>query len=255
MKRRERFNYEKMIGTALATAAVGTALILGASKLSKPNLENRLANTAQISTSTKIQRNEQIPIELPRTQEALPQKAQQKNPLIAYAEYTGNFEGRELRVYDPNPNDNKPEPTIGIGHYLDRGNSRETFARVLPEVDFDSVYNGRTELTDEQVNELFAEDIKEYVERTKRFFPKFDEYPQYLRQALVDGFYRGDLGDSPKTRELINQGEFAEASDEYINRKDYKNAIANGMAGIRTRMDANRNAMIRYAMENPESKE
>lgn len=166
-----------------------------------------------------------------------------KNPNIEYAQYTANFEGRRSKVYDPNPNDGKPEPTIGVGHYLDRTNSRQTFAKVLPEADYDAVYSGKQELTKEQIERLFAEDISKYVDTAKKLFPKFDSYPLKLRQALVDGCYRGDLLDSPKTRRLINEGKFQEAGDEYTNRRDYREAPSKGMNGIVTRMNKNREAI------------
>jgi len=118
--------------------------------------------------------------------------------LLAYAEYTGNFEGRRNKIYDPNPDDDKSEPTIGVGHYLDRGDSKEVFTRVLPEVDYNAIYAGKQELTTEQINRLFAYDIKKYVEKTKKLFPKFDSYPKYLRQALVDGCLGGNYLEAQK---------------------------------------------------------
>ncbi len=172
--------------------------------------------------------------------------------LTEYARYTGDFEGWRNWVYDPNPSDGDPEPTIGVGHYLDRENSRETFEKVLPEVDYNMVYEGGLDLTDGQINRLFAEDISEYVMIAEKLFPKFNSYPLYLRQALVDGCYRGDLFDSPKTRRLINEESWEEAADEYINRRDYRDAIKNGMRGIKIRMNENRRRMLKYANSNQE---
>ncbi|MBU1136064.1 MAG: hypothetical protein ABIG37_02205 [Nanoarchaeota archaeon] len=173
-------------------------------------------------------------------------KKKVEDDLMLYARYTSQFEGKRDKVYDPNPNDNKLEPTIGVGHYLDRADSRETFGRVLPEVDYDLVYSGKQKLTEEQIDKLFASDIEGYVKIARNLFPKFETYPEYLRQALIDGCYRGDLLDSPKTRKLINKGNFQEASQEYINRKDYRNAEKNGMKGIVIRMNRNREAMRRF---------
>ncbi len=163
-----------------------------------------------------------------------------KNDLVEYARYTASFEGRKSKVYDPNPNDGKPEPTIGVGHYLDRADSRSTFSKALPEVDYDAVYSGRQELTSEQIDRLFAEDLPKYVKLAKGYFPKFDTYPLDLREALVDGCYRGDISGSPKTRALINAGKFEEAASEYLNNDEYKNASKKGMRGIEIRMRRNR---------------
>ncbi len=167
-----------------------------------------------------------------------------------YAQYTSPFEGRENRVYDARPRDpNIYEPTIGVGHNLNRGDSRETFARVLPEVNYDDVYSGRAALSDNQIDRLLENDIEEHVRRARRDVRGFDNLPDYLRQALVDMAYRGDLGNSPNTRRLMNAGNWREASNEYINRKEYRNAEANGMSGLRGRMDSNRDRILRYAEE------
>ena len=174
--------------------------------------------------------------------------SQEENNLnLKYAKYTAQFEGRRNKVYDPNPMDNKPEPTIGVGHYLGRPNSKQTLEKVLPGVSHEKLLSGEQALTDEQIDVLLASDIEEYVKTAQRLFPQFDSYPLYLRQALVDGCYRGDLLDSPKTRELINQGRWEDASREYLNRDDYRNAGLNGMNGITKRMNKNRDAMRTYA--------
>lgn len=166
-----------------------------------------------------------------------------------FAEYIAGFEGRRNRVYDPNPNDGKDEPTIGIGHFLERGDSRETFDRILPEVNHDSVRNGRKILTDNEVDRLFKHDIQIYIDRARNLIGNFDTFPEYLQTALVDMSYRGDLGDSPKTRILLNEGRFRDAADEYINRREYMEAESNGMRGLRIRMDSNRNRILNYAQE------
>ena len=166
-----------------------------------------------------------------------------------FAKYIAQFEGRKNRVYDPMPNDGKPEPTIGIGHYLDRGDSRETFARVLPDVNYDSIYTGKSVLTDSQIDKLFAEDLIKYVERAKSLVPTFDNFPVTVQTALVDMAYRGDLGDSPRMRSLLNTGKVREASNEYINRAEYRNADKKGVRGVKTRMDSNRKRLIDYASQ------
>ena len=154
---------------------------------------------------------------------------------------------RAHKVYDPNPRDGKPEPTIGAGHYMDRGDSRETFFRVLPLVNWNNIYDGKTALTNEEIDILFAEDLKTYVERAKKLVPEFDSLPDYVSTALVDMAYRGDLGDSPKTRALINSGKFAEAANEYINRREYRDAESKGIRGVKIRMDSNRQRLLDYA--------
>jgi hypothetical protein len=203
--------------------------------------------TIQTATLEEIPGIPEFPREHKITERAPQKEDSTKTSSLTYAEYIAGWEGRRSGVYDPNPNDGKPEPTIGVGHYLDRGNSRETFARVLPEVNYDKIYSGRKEITKDQIDKLFAHDLKEYIAKTKKAFPKFHTYPAELQAALVDGFYRGDLSGSPKTRRLINEGKWEEASIEYLNNREYLNSRASGMSGVATRMEENSRRMRNYS--------
>ncbi|MDP4039674.1 MAG: hypothetical protein Q8P57_03790 [Candidatus Pacearchaeota archaeon] len=172
----------------------------------------------------------------------------EKKDYSGIARHIENMEGRRTKVYDPNNADNFDEPTIGIGHYMGRGDSKETFREVLPGVNWDSVYRGELELTDDEVDVLFAHDLGIYIERTRRLMPHFDSYPEYLKTTLVDMSYRGDLVGSPKTRKLMNDGDFFGAAREYLNSREYRESV-NGMLGIKNRMEENQRNMIRWAME------
>jgi len=210
---------------AAAAAAIGLSVVFDGSKIDEHKPERNILNAQEIHQSNNEDR------------------------MNVFACYTARFEGRRNRVYDPNPNDERPEPTIGVGHYMDRGNSRETFARVLLDVDFDAVYNGTATLTNAQIDALFADDLRQYVRRARNLAPQFDNFPVSVQTALVDMAYRGDFGGSPRMRTLLNDGRIREAADEYINRKEYHDAERNGMRGIRTRMDSNRQRLLDYARE------
>jgi len=159
-----------------------------------------------------------------------------------------NIEGYRTKVYD----DGVGVKTIGVGHAMGKNpndnwatRSREVFKKLFPEDPdlWEKVWNGQ-ELTPEQIGKLTFEDIEQHLTTAKRVMPNFDTYPYYLQKALLDGIYRGDIG--PKTKNLINQGKWQEAADEYINREDYRNAEENNMRGIKTRMNSNRDAMLQY---------
>lgn len=166
---------------------------------------------------------------------------------LPYAQYTAQWEGRRGRVYDPNPNDGRDEPTIGVGHNMAREDSQATFRRVLPNANHNSVRRGRETLTNNQIDSLFANDIQTYIDRTRARINNFDALPEYLRTALVDATYRGDLG--PRTIRLINENNWTAAAREYLNHRQYQNAVALRIPGIRPRMESNRDAMLRYAGE------
>jgi hypothetical protein len=119
--------------------------------------------------------------------------------------------------------------------------------KVLPEVNYDMIYRGKENLTDEHIKNLFLFDIKKYEEKTRNLITGFDDFPNYLKIALVDMTYRGDLGDSPKFRELFNSGEYLKAGSEYINREEYRSAKEDKMRGLIIRMDSNKKRIWRYA--------
>ena len=240
---KERISRRDVLGYLVGIAALGTAggLIKDwNAKEKKPKEENKELHK---KSQTRGDSKESESVEIIDNIEI--------NDNGIYLEYTGRFEGRCRRVYDARPNDPVVfERTIGIGHYLDRGNSRRTFREVFgDEINYNHIYSGRAELTDEQIDRLFEHDIERYVDRTRELILGFDDLPDYLRVALVDMSYRGDLGDSPRTRRLMNGGRWREAADEHINRAEYRNAFRNGMNGLRIRMDSNRNRILRYVEE------
>jgi GH24 family phage-related lysozyme (muramidase) len=145
--------------------------------------------------------------------------------------------------------------TIGVGHAMGRNPndawakaSQKAFSKVFgPSVDWMNIFTKRQKLTNEQVSALAKYDINTRLNILERKIPQLNTFPSYLQSALLDGLYRGDLG--PNTIALINKGDWNAAANEYINRKDYRDAIKNRMSGIKTRMDKNRAAMLQYAKE------
>jgi len=127
-------------------------------------------------------------------------------------------EGVRYQVYT----DTNGHQTIGIGHKVKPG---ESFGII----------------DDTKVQELFAEDIREHLVRCRKTLSNFDSHPVQVRVAILDGFYRGCLSGSPKTLELMRQGRFLEASDEYLDNREYRRSRAAG-TGVYKRMD--RNAMV-----------
>jgi len=182
---------------------------------------------------------------------------------VAYARYIAGHEGVRTQAYD----DGAGNLTIGVGHLLDEG-CRPLFAELFGNaVDFDAVVAGERELTPDQAMLLFARDLEEHVARARRLFPDFDSYPAYVREAMLDGVYRGDLSGSPRTIRLINAGRWDEVASEYLNHGEYRRSrkalddrasypdgdprrsspLPN--AGIAPRMEENARRFARYAEE------
>jgi len=116
-------------------------------------------------------------------------------------------------------------------------------------VNFKDVYSGRKGITKEQAYRLFEEDLKSHLETTKRLFPKFNEYPQYVKEALVNMVFRGEINTKHKTYNFIINDRWEEAAEEYLKRYDYKNAVANKIPGVIGRMEENQKKLIDYARE------
>jgi len=160
-----------------------------------------------------------------------------------FTSHIKQYEGFRNAVYD----DGRGYPTIGVGHLI-KPESKGIFQSLFGNtVNYDAIVSGQAKLTDEQVDQLAKHDINEHLQRSKKMFPKFDTYPYYVKEALLNSVYRGDTG--PKTVALINAEKWEEAAAEYLNRHDYMNADALGIPGIKRRMDANRDAMLEYAKQ------
>ena len=165
------------------------------------------------------------------------------------ANYISNHEGKRSKVYCAlEPNSINPykfkQPTVGIGHYLDSGHSKQVFEKTLPEINWEDVRFGRIELTEQQIDRLFQEDLQKHILRAEKLFPNIRSYTLDQQKAILDGIYRGCLSGSPNTRRLIEQGDWERASKEYLNHSEYKNAVRNGRRGVRYRMEKNSNMFL-----------
>jgi len=163
-----------------------------------------------------------------------------------YADYISVSEGRSAKVYL----DGSGYPTIGIGHLM-TPQSKLVFKLLFDDaVDYDALMAKTATLSDAQIDKLFEYDVQKHLKQTKALFPKFDQYPLYLRAALLDSVYRGEQKAEYRTVKLINSGNFREAASNYLNRKDYQQAKETGKnRGIITRMNRNQQAMLKYATE------
>jgi hypothetical protein len=98
-------------------------------------------------------------------------------------------------------------------------------------------YRGKT-LSENEIYSLFAKDLQSKLSMVKRDFPNYDSYSDDLKIAILDGYFRGDLSGSPRTRELINKGNFKAAAQEYLNNAEYRAALKSG-SGVASRMQRN----------------
>jgi len=169
--------------------------------------------------------------------------------------FRNRLHGFEGYTTQANPVGNKGEIDISMGHVMYNPNnpnpterSRKIFIQLFGnKVNFDNVLSGKSSLTTEQANQLANYEIHQHLIRAKNIFPQFDNYPQYVQNALLDSVYRGDM--TPKVSTLVNSGQWDKAAKEYINRQDYRNAEHMNIRGIIPRMNRNKNAFLAYAKE------
>ncbi|XP_053389277.1 uncharacterized protein LOC128552273 [Mercenaria mercenaria] len=180
--------------------------------------------------------------------EATPKTVPERQPasnsetdILNMMEVIEGFEGIRLKAYDAQPNNPKVhDTTIGIGHNLNRPDAEETFAELLPDVDFEKVKSGEQEITEDEARTLFKHDIIKKVNEVKELVGNdvYNSVPSDVKTALVNARYRGDL--TEEVAELINEGNWEAAGKKYLEHDQYKNAEQLGIPGVIKRMDWNK---------------
>ena len=180
-----------------------------------------------------------------------------KPPLPLY-EYIEQSEGtgekdRPGYVY----RDHKGNPTIGVGHKLTPegppGRGYLKFDPVLKGIvgkDYNAVISGQKALTDDQMRQLFNHDAQSKTASARSKIKDFDKLPTDVQNAIIDGFFRGDLSASPDTLDLMNQGNFLAAAKEYLKHDEYEAAKAAG-TGVAVRMKRNADVFEAHGMRFP----
>lgn len=82
--------------------------------------------------------------------------------------------------------------------------------------------------------------ISKRLEAVRRNIKDYDSFPDETKDALFSSWYRGSLGGSKKTLRLINEGNFEEASKEFLNNAEYKDRKSGKkkkLQGVIDRMD------------------
>lgn len=120
--------------------------------------------------------------------------------------------------------------TIAYGHKLQAG---EDFSKGI---------------TDQEAIALLRQDISKRELQIQKALPSYNSYPQYLKNAIMSGWYRGDLGPtaSPKTIRLMKANKWIEASKEYLNHDEFKSGEN---LGVVKRMQDNSNAFATYGKQ------
>jgi len=155
------------------------------------------------------------------------------------SDYIGQWEGKRNTMYL----DTEKKPTIGIGHYLtNTQQDRDLFNTLFGnDVNYDLILKGKQKLTDDQIEKLFNVDVKVKEKLASKKISNFSSFPQYVKNAIINAFYRGDMG--PKTIRLMNNGDWNAAAKEYLNHQNARS----GPEQIQRRMKTNALAFVQYA--------
>ena len=166
----------------------------------------------------------------PSIKRSRPGQAQSLYDYIVRSEGKGK-KGRPGYAYK----DHKGNLTIGVGHLITKNDP--VLKRVVGN-NYNVILSGGMPLSNSQMQKLFDYDIKSKINLARRKVKNFDNLPKSAQNAVVDGFFRGDLSGSPKTLRLMNSGDFRAAAEEYLNNAEYRTSKREG-TGVAPRMERN----------------
>ncbi|APR82192.1 Hypothetical protein A7982_07541 [Minicystis rosea] len=118
-------------------------------------------------------------------------------------------EGRRKHMYV----DSEGHPSIGIGFNLDKSGARKQIEALG--LDYDKVYAGTQDITDAQVDSLFAQDTTTAQTTARSTFPNFDSFTDTQQKALTDmTFNLGGFSKWPNFVKAVNAGDWEKAAKE-----------------------------------------
>lgn len=211
---------------------IGTDLLEKINKRGEAETEKKLEEQEQQPQQQQQQQDfaqKQVPVRAANGGEIEPEKKLFANLQTALIEE----EGFEPNAYIPTQGD---KPTIGYG----------------------STENVRLGQTIDEPNARIrlGTDIRKRLPRIRKEIPIFSSLPVEVQTPIFVEYFRGKLtkAGSPNTVKLINQGKYKEASKQFLNSDEYRNAKTRGREGIRERMEKASKAIASIASPRPKRK-
>lgn len=99
---------------------------------------------------------------------------------------------------------------------------------------------------------LLTNDITNEENKTKKLFPKYNDYPTYVKRALVNAVYRGEAKSTYEWVKAINSGKWDLGAKKYLEGWDIDFSKADDpryKGGVADRMVTNQNAFKQYSSE------
>jgi len=118
--------------------------------------------------------------------------------------------------------DSEGNATIGVGFNLYRKDAKDKIK--LLGLDYGYVLAGKTSLTDQQIEQLFMQDLLTACKDAKAFLPNFEKQPRKIQIVLIDmSFNLGSLrlNQFVKFRQALINKNYVLAADEMVRSKWY----------------------------------
>lgn len=97
------------------------------------------------------------------------------------------------------------------------------------------------------IDKPFRDAFNHHADRAAARFPEWRSFPSYLKTELIQIEYRGDLGSSKKTCELIRARKWEAAATEFLDHKEFKDPKTS--EGIKKRILAVHYALMLRAVQ------
>ena len=113
-------------------------------------------------------------------------------------------------------------PTVGVGFNLDRKDAKDKLRKVG--LDINQVLRGK-KLTDEQIQELFYQDVQTAVQDAEKYVQNLHELPVEVQQVVINmSFNLGYpvLSKFTGLKKALESGDFAQAAEEMKNSRWFK---------------------------------
>lgn len=139
---------------------------------------------------------------------------------------------------------------LSLEPYKDKGKDSVGYGHLLVDGRTGNISVDR--IDKEDAEKLLQQDIQVRLKEVNALLPDFKNFPEDAQQAIFSEYYRGSIGQSDVTRALINKRRYKDAAKEFLNNDEYKNADKNKMRGIKKRMEAVSEALMKMAKEKKE---
>ena len=131
-------------------------------------------------------------------------------------DFIKNHEGVRPHIYK----DSLGIPTVGIGFNMMRPDAKLIFKSLG--LNYNDILSGSTDLSDQQMRDLFIECLKIAYKDVKQYMPNYDSLPREIKLGLIDMSFNlgiNRLSKFVKTKEYIVKGDYKAAANELKNSK------------------------------------